>query len=101
MLSVVSTLGGASRQHSGGTLLALCRSVPLLHFSSGIILYFYSHLDFCVPKIHPSNVKLDHPEKKFRAGQAVTAGVLTSNPARRPSISITVQDSIVMLVTVY
>jgi rRNA biogenesis protein RRP5 len=36
-----------------------------------------------VPKIHLSNVKLDHPEKKFRAGQAVTARVLTSNPARR------------------
>ncbi|KIW64452.1 hypothetical protein PV04_09384 [Phialophora macrospora] len=36
-----------------------------------------------VPKIHLSNVKLDHPEKKFRAGQTVTARVLTSNPSRR------------------
>jgi rRNA biogenesis protein RRP5 len=36
-----------------------------------------------VPKIHLSNVKLDHPEKKFRPGQAVTARVLTNNPARR------------------
>lgn len=36
-----------------------------------------------VPKLHMSDVKLDHPEKKFREGQAVTARVLTCDPARR------------------
>ncbi|KAJ9604475.1 rRNA biogenesis protein rrp5 [Cladophialophora chaetospira] len=36
-----------------------------------------------VPKTHMSDVNLDHPEKKFREGQTVTARVLSCDPSRR------------------
>ncbi|EXJ55871.1 hypothetical protein A1O7_08802 [Cladophialophora yegresii CBS 114405] len=49
----------------------------------GLLVILAEGITGFVPKLHLSNVKLDHPEKKFRAGQAVTARVLTSNPARR------------------
>lgn len=47
-----------------------------------------------VPKIHLSDVKLDHPEKKFREGQVVTCRVLSSTPTRR-RVRLTLKKALV------
>ena len=47
-----------------------------------------------VSKIHLSDVKLDHPEKKFREGQSVTARVVSVNPETR-RLGLTLKKSFV------
>ncbi|KAL5120009.1 rRNA biogenesis protein rrp5 [Pleosporales sp. CAS-2024a] len=58
----------------------------LVHLSEGIT--------GLVPELHLADVKLQHPERKFREGIAVTARVLYTEPARH-QIQLTLRKSLV------
>lgn len=49
----------------------------------GLIVTLAEGINGLVPQIHMSDVDLQHPERKFREGQTVTARVLSSDPSRR------------------
>jgi rRNA biogenesis protein RRP5 len=58
----------------------------LVHLSEGIT--------GLVPELHLADVKLQHPERKFREGVSVTARVLYTDPARH-QIQLTLKKSLV------
>lgn len=61
-------------------------SAVLVHLSEGIT--------GLVPEMHLADVRLQHPERKFREGIAVTARVLYTEPARH-QIQLTLKKSLV------
>lgn len=61
-------------------------SAVLVHLSEGIT--------GLVPEMHLADVKLQHPERKFREGVPVTARVLYTEPARH-QIQLTLKKSLV------
>ncbi|KAG9253772.1 uncharacterized protein F5Z01DRAFT_708057 [Emericellopsis atlantica] len=50
---------------------------------SGLILKLAEGITGLVPERHLSDVRLQHPEKKFREGMKVKARVLSTNPSRK------------------
>ncbi|PHH88470.1 hypothetical protein CDD83_7496 [Cordyceps sp. RAO-2017] len=50
---------------------------------SGLIVKIADGITGYVPERHMSDVKLQHPEKKFREGMKVKARVLSSNPSKK------------------
>ncbi|KAL8859953.1 MAG: hypothetical protein Q9178_003501 [Gyalolechia marmorata] len=50
---------------------------------SGIIINLADGITGLVPEIHFSDIRLQHPERKFKEGASVTARVLSTSPAER------------------
>jgi len=60
----------------------------------GIIVNLAQGVSGLVPQTHMSDVNLQHPERKFREGQAVTARVLSTDPAKR-QLRLTLKKTLV------
>lgn len=50
---------------------------------SGVLVNIAEGITGLVPEVHLSDIHLQHPEKKFKEGNAVTARVLSTNPEKR------------------
>eukprot|EP00741_Cyanophora_paradoxa_P002551 tig00000605_g2475.t1 len=50
---------------------------------SGVIVTIADHVRGLIPKMHLGDVRIKHPEKKFKVGADVTVRVLTVSPAER------------------
>ena len=61
---------------------------------TGLIVALTDDVDGLVPEIHLSDIKLQHPEKKFREGLTVSARVISTDPARR-QIRLTLKKTLV------
>lgn len=60
----------------------------------GILVNLASGISGLVPEAHMSDVKLTHPEKKFKEGLTVTARVLSTDPSKR-QIRLTLKKTLV------
>ncbi|KAL1837088.1 hypothetical protein VTJ49DRAFT_4298 [Mycothermus thermophilus] len=60
----------------------------------GLIVKIADGISGLVPEIHLSDVRLQHPEKKFREGMKVKARVLSTNPARH-QLRLTLKKTLV------
>ncbi|KAK7751330.1 rRNA biogenesis protein rrp5 [Diatrype stigma] len=61
---------------------------------SGLLVKLAEGIVGYVPEMHLSDVRLQHPEKKFREGLKVKARVLSTNPAKR-QIRLTLKKTLV------
>ncbi|THY90587.1 nucleic acid-binding protein [Aureobasidium pullulans] len=61
---------------------------------TGVLVQLADGIDGLVPESHMSDVKLQHPEKKFREGFPVTARVLTVDPEKN-QIRLTLKKTLV------
>lgn len=61
---------------------------------TGVLVKLADGIDGLVPESHMSDVKLQHPEKKFREGFPVTARVLTVDPEKN-QIRLTLKKTLV------
>ncbi|PHH60609.1 hypothetical protein CDD81_1399 [Ophiocordyceps australis] len=61
---------------------------------SGLIVKIAAGITGLVPEHHMSDIRLQHPEKKFREGAKIKARVLSVNPARR-QIRLTLKKTLV------
>jgi rRNA biogenesis protein RRP5 len=61
---------------------------------TGVLVQLADGIDGLVPEVHMADVKLQHPEKKFREGFPVTARVLTVDPERN-QIRLTLKKTLV------
>ncbi|KAI5266508.1 nucleic acid-binding protein [Aureobasidium subglaciale] len=61
---------------------------------TGVLVQLADGIDGLVPESHMADVKLQHPEKKFREGFPVTARVLTVDPERN-QIRLTLKKTLV------
>lgn len=64
------------------------------HGVRGLLVSLAEGVNGLVPQIHMSDVELKHPERKFREGQAVTARVITTDPAKH-RIKLTLKKALV------
>lgn len=60
----------------------------------GLILKLAEGITGLVPEMHLSDVRLQHPEKKFREGMKVKARVLSTNPSKR-QLRLTLKKTLV------
>ncbi|KAF2398795.1 nucleic acid-binding protein [Trichodelitschia bisporula] len=60
----------------------------------GILVTLAEGITGLVPEMHMADVHLQHPERKFRDGMAVTARVLSTNPEKR-TIRLTLKKTLV------
>ncbi|KAL2124473.1 hypothetical protein VTJ04DRAFT_838 [Mycothermus thermophilus] len=60
----------------------------------GLIVKIADGISGLVPEMHLSDVRLQHPEKKFREGMKVKARVLSTNPARH-QLRLTLKKTLV------
>ncbi|KAF3769581.1 nucleic acid-binding protein [Cryphonectria parasitica EP155] len=60
----------------------------------GLILKLAEGISGLVPEMHLSDVRLQHPEKKFREGMKVKARVLSTNPSKR-QLRLTLKKTLV------
>jgi rRNA biogenesis protein RRP5 len=60
----------------------------------GLIVKIADGISGLVPEMHFSDVRLQHPEKKFREGMKVKARVLSTNPARH-QLRLTLKKTLV------
>ncbi len=61
---------------------------------SGVLVNIAEGITGLVPEVHLSDIHLQHPEKKFKEGNAVTARVLSTNPEKR-QIRFTLKKTLV------
>lgn len=61
---------------------------------SGVIINIAEGITGLVPAIHLADIHLQHPEKKFKEGTAVTARVLSTHPEKR-QIRLTLKKTLV------
>ena len=61
---------------------------------SGLIIQIAEGVTGLVPEMHLADVKLQHPEKKFREGMKVKARVLSTNPSKK-QLRLTLKKSLV------
>ncbi|GJN78163.1 rRNA bioproteinsis protein rrp5 [Purpureocillium lilacinum] len=61
---------------------------------AGLILKVAEGINGFVPERHMSDIRLQHPEKKFREGMKVKARVLSTNPAKR-TMRLTLKKTLV------
>ncbi|UNI16377.1 rRNA bioproteinsis protein rrp5 [Purpureocillium takamizusanense] len=61
---------------------------------AGLILKLAEGINGFVPDRHMSDIRLQHPEKKFREGMKVKARVLSTNPAKR-TMRLTLKKTLV------
>lgn len=61
---------------------------------SGLIVQIAEGVTGLVPEMHLADVKLQHPEKKFREGMKVKARVLSTNPSKK-QLRLTLKKSLV------
>ncbi|KAJ6441591.1 rRNA biogenesis protein RRP5 [Purpureocillium lavendulum] len=61
---------------------------------AGLILKLADGINGFVPERHMSDIRLQHPEKKFREGMKVKARVLSTNPAKR-TMRLTLKKTLV------
>lgn len=61
---------------------------------SGIIVKIAEGITGLVPEVHLADIHLQHPEKKFKEGNSVTARVLSTHPEKR-QIRLTLKKSLV------
>ncbi|KAF2258286.1 nucleic acid-binding protein [Lojkania enalia] len=62
--------------------------------STGVLVHLSEGITGLVPDIHLADVRLQHPERKFREGTSVTARVLSTN-AEKGRIRLTLKKSLV------
>ena len=61
---------------------------------SGMIVHLAEGVSGLVPEVHFADIHLQHPEKKFKEGSAVTARVLSTFPSKR-QIRLTLKKALV------
>ncbi|KAJ9136682.1 rRNA biogenesis protein rrp5 [Pleurostoma richardsiae] len=64
------------------------------HGVSGLIIRLAEHVSGLVPETHMSDVRLQHPEKKFKEGLKIKARVLSTDPVKR-QIRLTLKKTLV------
>jgi rRNA biogenesis protein RRP5 len=60
----------------------------------GVLVNLADGISGLVPEMHMADVKLSHPERKFKEGMAVTARVMSTDPGKR-QIRLTLKKSLV------
>ena len=61
---------------------------------TGILLNIAEGISGLVPEVHLADIHLQHPEKKFKEGNAVTARILSTNPEKR-QLRLTLKKTLV------